>query len=229
MNEIVYSSATELARLIQAKEITSIEVVTAYLERIDAVNPTLNGVVQLAAKTALEQAHESDAALARGEIKGPLHEIPITIKGSLDTAGVITTGGTKGRSSYVPKQDATVVARLRCAGAILLGKTTIPEICLAPETDKYVCLQSNRLAGSSRPRWYDTGRVAHRCSNCGLSLARGRGARGSSAYRNSLRRLAAAIAVVAIWSPRRTKTSELDLRSSPGASANLACIGLQDR
>ena len=150
MNEIICSSATGLARLIQAKEITSIEVVTEYLERIDAVNPKLNAIVQLTAETALEQARESDAALARGEIKGPLHGIPITIKDSLDTAGVITTGGTKGRSSYVPKQDATVVARLRSAGAILLGKTNIPEICLAPETDNLVYGRTNNPYDLSR-------------------------------------------------------------------------------
>jgi amidase len=138
MDELIYSSATELARVIQAKEASSVEVVKAYLERIDAANPKLNAIVQLTAETALEQARESDAALARGEIKGPLHGVPITIKDSLDTAGVITTGGTKGRSSYVPKQDATVVTRLRSAGAILLGKTNIPEICLAPETNNLV-------------------------------------------------------------------------------------------
>jgi amidase len=150
MDELIYSSATELARVIQAKEVSSVEVVTAYLERIDAVNPKLNAIVQLTAETALEQARESDAAIARGEIRGPLHGVPITIKDSLDTAGVITTGGTKGRSSYVPKQDATVVTRLRSAGAILLGKTNIPEICLSPETDNLVYGRTNNPYDLSR-------------------------------------------------------------------------------
>jgi amidase len=150
MDELIYSSAAELARAIQAKEVSSVEVVTAYLERIDAVNPKLNAIVQLTAETALEQARESDTAIARGEIRGPLHGVPITIKDSLDTAGVITTGGTKGRSSYVPKQDATVVTRLRSAGAILLGKTNLPELCLSPETDNLVYGRTNNPYDLSR-------------------------------------------------------------------------------
>ena len=143
MDDIIYSSATELARVIQAKEVSSVEVVNAYLERIDVVNPKLNAIVQLTTETALEQARESDAAIVRGEIRGPLHGVPITIKDSLDTVGVITTGGTKCRSSYVPKKDATVVKRLRSAGAILLGKTNILEICLSPETDNLIYGRTN--------------------------------------------------------------------------------------
>jgi amidase len=150
MNELIYSSATKLARVIQEKKVSSVEVVSAYMEQIDAVNPKLNAIVQLTAETALEQARESDKALARGEIKGPLHGVPITIKDSLDTAGVITTGGTKGRSSYVPKQDATVVTRLRSAGAILLGKTNLPEICFSPETDNLVYGRTNNPYDLSR-------------------------------------------------------------------------------
>jgi amidase len=161
MDEFIYSSATELARVIQAKEVSSLEVVKAYLERIDAVNPKLNAIVQLTAEIALEQAREADAALARGEIKGTLHGVPITIKDSLDTAGVITTGGTTGRSSFVPKQDATVVTRLRSAGAILLGKTNLPEICLAPETDNLVYGRTNNPYDLSRtPGWSSGGEAA---------------------------------------------------------------------
>ncbi len=150
MDDLIYSSATELARAIQAKEVSSVEVVTAHLERIDAVNSKLNAIVQLEAETALEQARESDAALARCESKGPLHGVPMTIKDSLDTAGVITTAGTKGRSSYVPEQDATVVAGLRSAGAILLGKTNLPELCLSSETDNLVYGRTNNPYDLSR-------------------------------------------------------------------------------
>ena len=91
-------------------------IVEAHLEQIAKVNPKLNAVVQLTADSARKEADEADAALARGEIKGPLHGVPMTIKDTLETSGVICTGGTKGRAGYVPKADATAVARLRAAG-----------------------------------------------------------------------------------------------------------------
>jgi hypothetical protein len=90
--------------------------------------------VQLCLERALEEARAADRALAHGEVRGPLHGVPITIKDNLDTAGIVSTGGTKGRKGFVPKYDATVVARLRGAGAILLGKTNTPELTMAYET-----------------------------------------------------------------------------------------------
>ena len=127
-NPIITSSASELAEAIRSKKLSSKEVVEAHLERIAAVNPKLNAVVQFTAEAARKQADEADAALARGEIKGPLHGVPMTIKDTLETEGVICTGGTKGRANFVPKADATAVARLRAAGAIFLGKTNVPEL-----------------------------------------------------------------------------------------------------
>jgi len=143
MDELIYASATDLAKAIRTKEASSQEVTDAYLARIEAVNPQLNAVVQLTADTAREQARRADEALARGEVRGPLHGVPMTIKDSLDTAGVITTAGTSGRASFVPAQDATVVARLRAAGAILLGKTNTPELTLSAETDNLVYGRTN--------------------------------------------------------------------------------------
>jgi amidase len=143
MHAVIYASATALARAIRAKEISSAEVVHACLERIEAVNPTLNAVVQVRADAARAEAQAADAALARGQITGPLHGVPMTIKDSLDTAGVITTGGTTGRATYMPTQDATVVARLRMAGAIVLGKTNTPELTLSGETDNLVYGRTN--------------------------------------------------------------------------------------
>src|SRR5260370_42116327 len=121
MDELVFSSATSLAQAIREKRVSSQKVVKAYIHVIEAVNPQLNAVVQLTADTALTQARQADVALARGEINEPLHGVPITIKDSFDTEGVISTAGTKGRASYVPKQDATSVARMRAGGAIILG------------------------------------------------------------------------------------------------------------
>ncbi len=143
MDELIYTSATTLAKAIRHKKVSSLEVVNAYLARIEAVNPQLNAVVQLAAESARQQARAADETLARGEPIGPLHGVPFTIKDSLDTAGLISTGGTTGRRSFVPAQDATVVARLRRAGGILLGKTNTPELTLSIVTDNLIYGRTN--------------------------------------------------------------------------------------
>ena len=122
MDELIYTSATSLARAIREKQVSSLEIVEAFLHRIEAVNPQLNAVVQLNAEPALTQAKQADLALARGEIIGLLHGVPITIKDSFDTEGIISTAGTKGRASYIPQQDATAVARMRCGRSNLVGK-----------------------------------------------------------------------------------------------------------
>jgi amidase len=126
-------SAAWLAGAIAAGDVSSIEVVEACLARIDEVNPRLNAVVRLA-PDALDRARAADAELARNGPIGPLHGVPFTIKDSLDTAGLVTTAGTVGWRDRVPDRDATVVARLRAAGGILLGKTNTPEFTWANET-----------------------------------------------------------------------------------------------
>lgn len=143
MEELIYASATALAHAIRDKQVSSQEVVAAFLKRIEAVNPQLNAIVQLTADEALAQARQADAALARKEITGPLHGVPMTIKDQFDTVGVISTAGTKGRAAFVPQQDATAVARLRAAGAIMLGKTNLPEFAVAFETDNLVYGRTN--------------------------------------------------------------------------------------
>src|SRR6266487_2160215 len=137
-NKLIYRSAAELARLIRTKTVSSEEVVQAHLDRIVAVNPRISAVVQLDSVGALKAAREADTALARGDRLGPLHGIPVTIKDSFDTVGIISTGGTTGRSRFVPSADATVVKRLRTAGAIILGKTNTPELTLSYETDNLI-------------------------------------------------------------------------------------------
>ena len=138
MDEIIYSSATEIARAIREKEVSSAEVVEAHLARIEAVNPQLNAVVQLTADAARARAREADAALAREEVWGPLHGVPVTIKDAFETSGIISAGGTKGRAGYVGQEDATGVARYKAAGAVVLGKTNVPELSLAFESDNLV-------------------------------------------------------------------------------------------
>ena len=112
---IHFSSVRALSNAISRKEVSPEEVVRALLERIDTVNPLLNAVVQLDREDARARARKADAALSRGDKWGPLHGVPMTIKDSFDTARMISTGGTVGRTSFVPEKDATVVARLRDA------------------------------------------------------------------------------------------------------------------
>jgi amidase len=133
-SDLCHATATQLAQLIRRREVSSLEVVNALLARIEQVNPQLNAIVLLDAEGARASARAADQALARGQVAGPLHGVPMTIKDSLDTAGMVTTGGTTGRKAFVPAADATVVARLRAAGAVLLGKTNTPELTWSFET-----------------------------------------------------------------------------------------------
>jgi amidase len=132
--ELYRSSVRALASAIRSGDVSSVEVVQAFLDRIETVNEKINAVVVLAGDEALDAARKADAQLSRGEVTGPLHGVPMTIKDSIDTAGIVTTYGTKGRSRFVPSKDATVVARLKSSGAILMGKTNTPEFTLSYET-----------------------------------------------------------------------------------------------
>ena len=149
-SNIIYASAKSIAAAIREKRVSAVEVVEAHLARIDEVNGALNAVVQLCAERALDEARAADAATARGESNGALHGVPITLKDSLDTEGVVTTGGTSGRAGFVPDADAAVTARLRGAGAILLGKTNTPELTMAGETDNIVYGRTNNPFDLSR-------------------------------------------------------------------------------
>jgi amidase len=140
--EITTKSATELAALIRARTVSPVEVTEALLRRIEEVNPSLNAIVTLAAD-AIDQARIAEAALTRGDDVGPLHGVPLTIKDTIDTRGLRTTGGSRLLAEHVPDRDATVVARLKAAGAIILGKTNTPEMAIPYETDNPVFGRSN--------------------------------------------------------------------------------------
>ncbi len=150
MDDIIKASAKTQAEAIRQKEISSYEIVEAHIRRIEEINPSLNAVVQLSAEAALESAIDADNALSRGIIFGPLHGVPFTVKDSFDTAGIITTAGTKGRESFIPDVDATVVSRLKHAGSILLGKTNTPEFTFSDETDNLVYGRTNNPYNLSR-------------------------------------------------------------------------------
>jgi len=127
-----------LAKLIRKKELSCHEVVSAHLNHIEKVNPKINAVFQVDADRTLREARESDKALSKKRLIGPLHGVPVTIKDSLDTRGIITTWGTKGRQYHIPEQDAAVVARLRKAGAIIMGKSNTSEMTMGGEMDNPV-------------------------------------------------------------------------------------------
>ncbi len=117
--------AVALARMIREREVSASEVIGAHLRRIDDVNPRINAVVQLGADAARAQARAADEAIVRRDALGPLHGVPFTVKDWIETEGLICAAGYAERAEFIPKRDATVVARMRAAGAILLGKTNV--------------------------------------------------------------------------------------------------------
>src|SRR5712691_11152753 len=139
--ELTTKSATELAALIRSRAVSPVEVVEAHLNRIERINPSLNAIVTVAAD-AREQARAAEAALTRGEI-GPLLGLPLTVKDTIDTRGLRTTSGSRLLANNIPERDATVVARLKAAGAITLGKTNTAEMAAYYETDNPVFGRTN--------------------------------------------------------------------------------------
>ena len=127
---ITQMSAAKLAGLLRTRQVSAREAVDAYVERQLEIDDRLNAVVMTCYARARREADALDARARRGDFAGPLHGVPMTIKDSFDTEGVISTGGTYGRQQYVPEQDAVVVARVRQRGAILLGKSNTPEFTL---------------------------------------------------------------------------------------------------
>ncbi len=127
MSELVWKTAVELAALIRRGEVSAVEVLTAHLERIDAVNPELNAIVTYLPEMALELARSADEKQARGEPLGLLHGLPIAHKDLFETAGIRSTMGSPAFSDYIPESDDLIIARLKAAGCVTLGKTNVPE------------------------------------------------------------------------------------------------------
>ena len=144
--DLDFASAVEAARAIRRGDVSSVELVTRVLDRIARYNPKLNAIVTLTADAALERAKAADEARARQQWWGPFHGVPFTIKDTLEVAGVRTTAGSPQYASHVPARDAASVARLRGAGAVLLGKTNVP--LLASDWQSY-----NAVFGASNNPW----------------------------------------------------------------------------
>ncbi|HKV26461.1 MAG TPA: amidase [Candidatus Acidoferrum sp.] len=145
-DQLCFRSISEIAAGIRQKKFSPLEVLEAHLQRIAKLQPKLNAFVHLDPEGALAQARAAEAAVTRGENLGPLHGVPLSIKSCVDVQGWHTPAGSRLRKDYVPQTDAPLVARLRAAGAILLGNTNTPEFLVAYETD-------NALSGKTSNPW----------------------------------------------------------------------------
>jgi Asp-tRNA(Asn)/Glu-tRNA(Gln) amidotransferase A subunit family amidase len=172
MNDLNFISASKLADLIRMKEVSPVEVVEAYISRIEEVNPTLNAFVTTTFGSAREAARAAEQQLARGEAVGPLHGVPISVKDTIATAGVRTVAGTRLRESFVPETDAPVVTKLKRAGAIILGKTNVPELAMDYRSENLVFGRTsnpwdlNRVPGGSSGG--EGAAIASGCSAAGI-------------------------------------------------------------
>jgi Asp-tRNA(Asn)/Glu-tRNA(Gln) amidotransferase A subunit family amidase len=146
MKEPTLLSATQMASQVRERLISPIELAEAHLAKIQRLNPKLNSFVDINPERVRQQAREADAAVAAHRKLGPLHGVPISIKSSIDVAGMKCEAGTRLRAGYVAAQDAPLVERLRRAGAIVLGVTNTPELLMAWETD-------NLLYGRTNSPW----------------------------------------------------------------------------
>ena len=128
--EIPFLPASELAAAIRAREVSSVEAVDAYLARIDAVGGKLNAYITVMTDEARADAERLDADASAGNFRGPLHGVPVGVKDQVYAAGTRTTDGSKIRADFVPDTDATVVAKLKAAGAVIIGKTNMSEFAM---------------------------------------------------------------------------------------------------
>jgi len=148
-------SARQIVAQIRAKAVSPVEVARLHLERIERLNPVLNAFVDWKPEGVLAQARAAEKAVLEGRNLGPLHGIPLSIKSSIDVAGHRCEAGSRLRAGYVAAEDAPLVARLRAAGAVILGVTNTPELLMAWETDNLLYGRTNnpwdvtRTAGGS--------------------------------------------------------------------------------
>jgi len=143
MSTLNFLAATSMAAQVREKKLSPVDLIEAHLHRIERVNPKLTAFVQVDAEGARKAARDAEAAVTRRDSLGPLHGVPISIKSSVDVMGLRCETGTKLRDGYVAVHDAPLVARLRAAGAIVLGVTNTPELLMAWETDNLLYGRTN--------------------------------------------------------------------------------------
>src|SRR3990172_3933302 len=162
LSDIAFATATEQAELVRTREVSPVELVETYLERIDRLDPELNSYVTLCADEALAAARTAETEPAQG----PFHGVPIPIKDLHETAGLRTTFSSRAYADFVPAYDVAAVRRLREAGFVLIGKTNTPELGTAPVTE-------SELNGACRNPWGTTRTPGGSSGGAAAALAAG--------------------------------------------------------
>ncbi len=215
--------AGELAALIARGEISAVEAVEAHIERIEHVNPALNAVVVKRYDAARAEAHTADRLRARGEALGALHGVPITIKETLDLADTPATFGLPARASRRAERDEVHVARMRAAGAIVLGKTNIAQFLLYFESDNSVYGRTNNPWNLERTPGGSSGGEAAIIAAGGSPLGLGTDLGGSV-------RIPATFCGIASFKPTTGRTPDLGRYSIPiGQRAIASQVGVLAR
>ncbi len=135
--DLPFLTVAELSRLIESREVSPVEVAQAYLDRIDELDFKFNAYLTVSRREALAGAQEAEQAIARGGYRGPMHGIPVAVKDQFWTKGIRTTGGARILADFVPGEDATVIANLKRAGAVLLGKTNMTEFAMGAGFERF--------------------------------------------------------------------------------------------
>ena len=136
-SDLPFLSAGDLSRLIQSKEVSPVEATEAYLDRIASLDHRFNSYLTVMREQALADAQHAEEDIASGQHKGPMHGVPVAVKDQFWSKGVRTTGGSRILADFVPGEDATVIANLRKAGAVVLGKTNMTEFAITPFSHRY--------------------------------------------------------------------------------------------
>lgn len=215
--------AHELAALIARREVSSLEAVQAHIARIEEVNPRLNAVVVRRYEQACAEAEAADKRLAAGEVVGPLHGVPLTIKESLDLAGTPSTFGLPSRAGQLAERDDPYVACLRQAGAIILGKTNVAQLLLYVESDNPVYGRTNNPWNLERTCGGSSGGQAAIIAAGGSPLGLGTDIGGSLRY-------PATFCAVASFKPTAGRTPDQGRFSVPiGQRAIVSQVGVLAR
>ncbi|WP_454690323.1 amidase [Achromobacter aloeverae] len=186
MSDLSYLSTVELAGLIEGKRLSPVELTRAVLDRAERLQPSLNCFITLCGEAALDAARAAEQEIMAGRYLGPLHGIPYAVKDLVDTAGVRTTYGTVAYKDHVPTQDAVAVARLRQAGAILVGKTTTPEFGSQ-------CITRSPLFGDTRNAWSAAHSSGGSSGGAAVAVAAGIGSIGIATDGGGSTRIPAAV------------------------------------
>ena len=136
-SSLPFLTVAELARLIESREVSPVEVTQAYLDRIDQLDFKFNAYLAVSRREAMQAARDAEDSIARGEYLGPMHGIPVAVKDQFWTQGIRSTGGTRILADFVPDEDATIIANLKRAGAVLLGKTNMTEFAMGAGFERF--------------------------------------------------------------------------------------------